>query len=336
MRFAVPEMLWLFWLLPLVWFAFWVAKRQATRRLARFARVERLYELAPPPGASRGRVRAAARLLALSCVILALGRPQWGASEMEVEQAGIELIIALDISRSMMAQDVKPDRLTRAKGGISELVESLHGDRVGLVFFAGGAFAQCPLTTDYGAIRLFLSQADPSMIGSQGTDLAVALNTCLELFGEDDGSTHRVILLVTDGEDFGEGIEAISEGLRRADITMYAIGMGTTEGAPIPDFNDAGVREGFVRDREGNVAISRLDEAPLIQLSRATEGVYVRAGSRGIDIERLGAELDALEDTKYAAKRITSYQERAIFPMLLAMVLLLGELALRDRGRVLA
>jgi Ca-activated chloride channel family protein len=143
-------------------------------------------------------------------------------------------------------------------------------------------------------------------------------------------------MTVTDGEDFGQGIEEISDGLRRAGITLYAIGMGTTEGAPIPEFSDAGVRQGFVRDREGNVAISRLAEAPLIQLSRATEGIYIRAGSRGIDIERLAAELDALEDTKYAAKRITSYEERAIFPLLLGMVLLLSELALRDRGRALA
>jgi Ca-activated chloride channel family protein len=174
------------------------------------------------------------------------------------------------------------------------------------------------------------------MIGAQGTDLSVALDSCVELFGEDDGSTHRVILLVTDGEDFGEGIDEISQALSRTGITLYAIGMGSVEGAPIPEYTDAGVRQGFVRDREGNVAISRLDEAPLIQLSRATEGIYVRAGSRGIDVRRLGAELDALEDSKYAATRITSYEERAIWPLGLALLLLLAELAFRDRGRAWA
>ena len=333
MRFAVAEMLWLFWLLPLVWFSFWLARRGARRRLLRHATAERLRELAPPASSRRGHLRAGVRILALSCLILALGRPQWGASEMEVEQAGVDIVIALDISRSMLAQDVKPDRLTRAKGEIAELVESLEGDRVGLVFFAGAAFAQCPLTADYGAIRLFLSQADPSMIGSQGTDLAVALDNCLELFGENDGSTHRVVILVTDGEDFGEGIGEISDTLRAKGITLYAIGMGTVEGAPMPDLDDAGIRRGFVRDREGNVAISRLDEAPLIQLSRATEGVYVRAGSRGIDIDRLRMELEALEDAQYAAKRITNYEERAMWPLGIAILLLLIEPAIRDRGR---
>jgi Ca-activated chloride channel family protein len=232
----------------------------------------------------------------------------------------------------MLADDIKPSRLTRAKAEIGDLVESLAGDRVGLVFFAGAAFPQCPLTVDYAATRLFLSQADPSMIGAQGTDIASALRTALELFDEND-STYKVILLITDGEDFAGGLDEVRDEILRRGVLLYAIGLGTAEGAPVPDVDDAGQRVGFVRDEDGNVVISRLDEAPLLELTRASGGVYARAGTGGLDLARLRAELDSLEGRVFAAQRVTSYQERFAWPLSAAILLLLVEGLVRDRRR---
>lgn len=326
MRFADPLMLWFIWLLPGVVLLMWWARSAAARRLRRFADAERFPQLLGGRGPSSGRRRAAIRILALGAVIAALARPQWGASEVEVEQSGIELVVALDISRSMLATDIKPSRLVRAKAELGALLESLSGDRVGLVYFAGAAFPQCPLTVDYAAVRLFLSQADPSMIGDQGTDLAAALDNCMELFGDEDGSSQRVILLVTDGEDFGEGVDEIVDSFRAKGVQVYAVGMGTPEGSPIPNFDDQGIQQGFVRDREGSVVISRLDETPLLSLSRSTGGIYVRAGAGGVDTRRLAAELRGLQGASYAAKRVTNYEERAAWPLGLALLLLIAEM----------
>lgn len=332
MRFAQPEILWLLWILPVVWVILLAARNVARARTKRFASDPMLDALSGSTSAPRRIWRAALRLGALTALILAAARPQWGASEVEVEQQGIDLVVALDISRSMLAEDVKPSRLTRAKAEIGDLVESLAGDRVGLVFFAGASFPQCPLTVDYAATRLFLSQADPSMIGSQGTDLASALDTALELLGDEE-SRYEVILLVTDGEDFSGRLEETQEELRSRGILLYAIGLGTPEGAPVPELDDAGDRQGFLRDREGNVVISRLNEAPLLDLTRATGGVYVRAGTGGLDLSRLRAELTSLEGRTFAARRVTSYQERFVWPLGLGLLLLLTESMIHDRRR---
>lgn len=332
MQFAHPEVLWLLWLVPTFALVLWSARRAAARRLRGF--VSETLE-ARMAGTVRSGVRvwrSVARLTALALLIVAAARPQWGASEVELEQSGIDLVVALDISRSMLAEDLRPNRLERAKAEIADLVESLDGDRVGLVFFAGGAFPQCPLTVDYAAARLFLSQAEPSMISSQGTDMGAALTTALELFPAEGGRS-RIVLVVTDGEDFGEGLDQALDQLREAGVVLYAVGIGTAEGAPIPDLDDAGVRRGFVRDRDGQVVISRLQEGPLLELARATEGMYARTGSAGLDVERLRAELRAMEGSTLRTQRVVSYQDRFTHPLIAALILLLLEAWTIDRRK---
>ncbi len=332
MQFALPEALWLVWLLPLLGLVLVVTRRRARARVRSFAGNALSDRMANSVSPTRRAWRATLRLVALALLLIAAARPQWGASEVEIEQKGIDIVVALDISRSMMADDVKPSRLTRAKVEIQALVESLRGDRVGLVFFAGAAFPQCPLTVDYPAARLFLAQADPSMISAQGTDLAAALETSLELLGDGD-STHKVILLVTDGEDFSERLDEVRAELQRRGVLLFAVGMGTPEGAPIPVFDDAGARQGFFRDEAGQVVVSRLEEAPLLELVRAANGVYIRTGAAGIDLDRLRSELSSLEGRTFAARRVTSYQERYAWPLGAGLLLLLFEGFLHDRRR---
>lgn len=335
MHFAHPELLWLLWLVPVFALVLWLARRSATQRLRGFVSAVLEERMAGNVRSGVRIWRSTARITALVLLIVAAARPQWGASEVELEQSGIDLVVALDISRSMLAEDLRPNRLERAKAEIADLVESLDGDRVGLVFFAGGAFPQCPLTVDYAAARLFLSQADPSMISSQGTDLAAALRTALELFPAEGGRS-KIILAVTDGEDFGEGLDEALEQLRSAGAVLYAVGIGTAEGAPIPDLDDAGVRRGFVRDGDGQVVITRLQEGPLLELARATEGMYARTGSSGLDTERLRAELRAIEGSALRTQRVVSYQDRFAHPLIAALVLLFLELWTVDRRKEVA
>ena len=332
MQFAFPEALWLVWLLPVLGLVMLLARRRADARVERFAGTKLSGAMVRSVSRPRRAWRAVLRLAALTLLLIAAARPQWGASEVDVEQKGIDIVVALDISRSMLADDVKPSRLTRAKVEIQALVESLRGDRIGLVFFAGAAFPQCPLTVDYPAARLFLSQADPSMISAQGTDLASALETSLELLGDGD-SNHKVILLVTDGEDFSERLDEVREQLQRQGVLLFAVGMGTPEGAPIPVVDEAGTRQGFFRDESGQVVVSRLEEAPLLELVRAANGVYIRTGAAGIDLNRLRSELSSLEGRTFAARRVTSYQERYAWPVGAGLLLLLIEGFLHDRRR---
>jgi Ca-activated chloride channel family protein len=305
-------------------------RNRARQRLARFVDSPLIARLAASVDPVSRVWRSVFRVAVLALLILAAARPQWGVGEVEVEQEGIDVVVALDISRSMLAEDVAPSRLTRAKAELADLIDSFDGDRVGLVFFAGAAFPQCPLTVDYAAARLFLSQADPSMISAQGTALSVAIQTALELFVEEGGRS-RVVLVVTDGEDFEGGLDKVLAVLRERKVALYAVVIGTAEGAPIPRFDDFGRRQGFMRDREGKVVMSRLEEAELISIVQGSGGVYARAGSGGLDVDRLRREIAALEGSAYRSQRVASYQDRFVLPLSVALLLLVGEFFLPDR-----
>lgn len=335
MRFAWSEILWLYWVLPVLvaLLVFW--RSRADRRLLRFADEPLIAHLSASVDRPARVWRSVLRVACLALLILAVARPQWGVGEVDVEQEGIDVVIALDISRSMLAEDVAPSRLTRAKAELSGLIDSFDGDRVGLVFFAGAAFPQCPLTVDYAAARLFLSQADPTMISAQGTSLSIAIRTALELFDDESGRS-RVILAVTDGEDFEGGLDGVRESLAAKNIALYAVGIGTSEGAPIPQYDDYGRRQGFVRDREGDVVLSRLEEAELISMVQSSGGVYARAGRGGLDVDRLRREIAAIEGSAYRSQRVASYQDRFMIPLSAALLLLTGEFFIRDRRKVRA
>ncbi len=332
MRFAHPEILWLLWLLPLLWGVLYLARSRALKKTAEFTGPRLENDLVTGRPARRRMGRAALRLLILSQLILAAARPQWGASQVEVQQKGSDVVFVLDISRSMLAEDIKPSRLRRAKLELSDLLDRLKGDRVGLVFFAGAAFPQCPLTVDAAAARLFLSQADPTMIGSQGTNLTAALETALDLFDAEEGA-YRAILLVTDGEDFAGGLDETTRKLSAAGVTVFTVGMGSSEGAPIPGFDPQGRRKGFLRDEKNQVVMSHLNEEVLVKLAQQTGGIYVRAGSGGLDLARISAAIERLQSHSYEATRVTSYQERYAWPLGAALLLLLLEPWLADRRR---
>lgn len=311
-----------------------VARRRAARAFGDPAFMARLSSSISP---RRRRWKGAFAIAGIFLVALSLAGPRLGTRLREVTREGIDLVIALDVSLSMTAEDVAPNRLERARNEIKKLLETLRGDRVGLVVFAGDAFVQAPLTTDYSALRLFLDVADPSLVPTPGTDFSEALRVSLKAFkgpeaaqaAEDEPRT-RALLFVSDGENHVADIEDILAEARTEGIVMFSAGVGETEGAPIPIYRN-GQRIDFKKDSDGTVVTTRLEEAALQAL--AGDGTYFRIARTSSSLSQLTAALERLDRTTFGAEEFEEYEERYQWPLALGLLLLLLEVALPDRRR---
>ncbi|MFN2371717.1 MAG: VWA domain-containing protein, partial [Candidatus Krumholzibacteriia bacterium] len=321
MRFAAAIWLYAVPLLPVLWLLLRATDRRAAGRLRLLlgARAGDHVEAANP------RLRGWRRFLWLAglfWLLLALARPQWGASEVAVTQRGSDIVVALDISNSMLAEDVPPNRLERAKAELGSFLERLRDSRVGLVFFAGSAFVQCPLTLDYGTADIFLRMAAPDMLSAQGTALGAALQTARGLLAKGregrPGGTFQAILLVTDGEDLEGKWEEAARACQQDGIKLIPVGVGEPEGGLIPVTDGRGRPAGFLKDDEGSVVLTRLDLAALEKMAAISGGSPFRVGVDGLAGDRLFAELERLGKRDLQERRISAYQERYVWPLLLA------------------
>ncbi|MBI2340527.1 MAG: VWA domain-containing protein [Deltaproteobacteria bacterium] len=261
-------------------------------------------------------------VLGIFFVCTALLRPQWGYTLREVKRKGIDLYVLVDTSDSMMAEDISPNRMERAKRELVDLMKYLHGDRIGLIAFAGRPFVACPLTTDYEAFGLFLDTLDTDLIPVQGTDISGAVETALNSFPP-DAQRSKAIILITDGEDTRGGMAQAAQKAKEGEVRIFVIGMGSEKGAPIP------LREGsgFKKDKNGGVVISRLDESSLQQLALATGGSYVRSVTGDLDLEQIYLKgiKEVLEARELKSESKIVGEERFQLPLLLALLLLLLE-----------
>ncbi len=275
--FGAPHWLWALLLLPAALALFFRAEREATRRLARLIAARLRAQLAPTVSPTRRRLRFAMQLLALAALIVALAQPRVGYEEQPVKRRGLDVIVAVDVSKSMLATDLAPNRLARAKLAVQDLLALLPGDRVGLVAFAGSAFLQAPLTIDYDAVRLAVAELDTELIPRGGTDIAAAIELALDAFGKGE-SGHRAIILLTDGEELEEDAVKTARRAAEAGVPIFTVGLGSPEGSVVPLPSDRQRLGGtdFVRDREGKVVRSRLDEKRLREIASAAGGSYVR------------------------------------------------------------
>jgi Ca-activated chloride channel homolog len=320
---------------PLLWLGIKAADHRAERRAQRL-----LGELAAAQReAWHPQTRGWQRfffLTALCWLALALARPQWGASEVTVTQRGSDVVIALDVSRSMLAQDVAPSRLDRAQAELTEFLRRQTASRVGLVLFAGAAFVQCPLTTDLATAEIFLQMASPDMISLQGTALAAALRVSRELLqsGRPEGEPpgFQAILLITDGEDLEGQWEQEVELCRRLGITVIPVGIGEPTGGLIPVTDGQGRPAGFLKDADDELVLTRLDLATLERLAQIGGSPVFRIGQDGLAGERLRQELDHLGRRAFEDRRVTRYQDRSRWPLALALLHLLVALAIRPRA----
>ena len=334
-RFAAADVLLAYLLVPaLAGLAWWARAR--TRRALALVGERHLLDRLTATVDRRGRTaKQAALLAAVALLVTALARPQFGSRVETVRREGQDIVVALDLSASMTAEDIAPSRLDRARFAIADLIGRLEGDRVGLVAFAGEAFVQSPLTSDYGAAALFLNAMDPDMMSVQGTNLGQAVAVALDAFAETE-RRHRVLVLITDGEDHeGEVEEAVGRAVE-AGVRIYTVGIGSTEGVPIPELDEAGRASGFRRDGDGTVVTTQLDEATLQAMAERTGGLYYRASPAGAELEALAAEVTGGEGQEFEAEQVTLFDEQYQIFLGLALALLAAEVLVPDRRRVRA
>ncbi len=328
MNFGDPSYLnWLWILLPLALLCIALYRRRM-RQLHAFFSTDALSKLAVGWRSKRRARRLALWLLAIALLIFSLARPQWGFRWEQSTSRGLDILIALDTSRSMLAQDFKPSRLQQAKWGIRDFIRELRGDRVGLIPFAGAAYLQCPLTIDYAAFLMSLEDAHVGMIPRGGTSISSALKSAVETFDK-QAESDRVIILITDGEDHEGRIEAWLPELKEKNIRVYAIGVGTAQGEPLPA-PDGGA--GFQKDASGNVILSALHEDPLRTLAMETGGSFIRTvpGDLGLDA-LIKQHLSSLSRKENDSRLAKIWEERAGWFIGLALCALALESAVRER-----
>ena len=324
MNFARVEMLFLFWAVPLLLLAFLYGWRKRRRILERFADRRALAGLVPPGIDGRRRLRAVLVLAAALLLVLALAGPQYGYQWQTVTRHGVDLIIALDCSRSMLAQDIQPTRLDRAKREIIDLLAMLQGDRVGLVAFSGTAFLQCPLTIDYSAFDLFLNVLTPDYLPLGGTDLTAAVQTSMSAF-DPQSAADKAIILITDGENTGRGDpKPRPRRPKKRGSNSSASGWARPKACRCP----AG--GGFQKDAQGQIVMSRLDEALLTRMAVATGGTYVRSVAGDMDLDAIYREhiRGEMAGVTEESGRRQVWADRYQWPLGLAILLLMGGLAL--------
>jgi Ca-activated chloride channel family protein len=332
MQFAAPEFLWLILLLPLIGLAGWWSYARKKRALGRFAGGRNYVgRFTSHVSANRRAVKVMLVYCALLCTILALARPQLGIRMEEVTRQGVDLVVLLDTSLSMAAEDIAPNRFTLAKEAIGTLLDYLEGDRVALVTFAGRATVSCPLTLDHGAVRLFLGAVDLEAGPVSGTSLADALTVALRSFGDeqdDAAGRSRGILIFTDGEDHEGGMEVVLQQIEQSGVAVYTVGLGSNRGAPIPSGDGA-----YKKDGEGKVVTTRLDETILQQLALDTAGQYHRATIGQTEMQEIALSLSGLDTREFGAVLRARYSDRYQFPLALALLALLLETMLGDTRR---
>ncbi|KPL00494.1 MAG: hypothetical protein AMJ91_04575 [candidate division Zixibacteria bacterium SM23_73_3] len=317
-------------LLPLLLVFYWLAFRMKRRALKRFGNLDLMDKLALSFSPKKQRWKVALLLLAIFFLLFSLAQPQLGTKLTLMKREGVDIVIALDCSLSMMAEDFKPSRLEKAKQEVNGLISRMRGDRVGLVAFAGVAFIQCPLTLDYSAAGMFLDIMDVNLIPQPGTAIGDAIRTSIGAFNQKERK-YKVLILLTDGEDhdsdpLGAAEEAASEGIK-----IYTIGIGSVQGEPIPLKSKRGEVTGYKKDNEGNVVVSRLDETTLQKVALTTGGKYYHATSGEMELDKIYDQISKMERKELEGKLMTLYEDRYQVFLFLSIVCLVVEFLLSER-----
>ena len=269
-------------------------------------------------------------ILIIFLIFLSLSRPQWGTKIHKIERRGLNIIVLLDVSKSMLATDMVPNRLEKAKYEIANFIDNLKGDRIGIVIFAGEAFLQCPLTIDYGACKMLLNIVDTDSIPKPGTDIGGAIEYAMKTFPESD-KKNKVMILLTDGEDhIGDALNS-AEKAKKEGIIIYTIGVGTENGELIPIRDEQGRIVGYKKDKEGNPVLSKLDEVTLQKIALITKGKYYRATSGEIELKKVYDDILKMEREKIFGREFSQKEDRFQWFLLPATLLFIYEILLRER-----
>lgn len=329
-RFAHTEYLYLLSLIPLFGVGYWLLARARRNAMSRFGDLNILQRLTASASRSKRVLKFLLLMGALASLIFGFANPQIGTRQEEVKQEGVDLFVALDVSLSMKAEDIKPNRLAKAKLELQQLIDRLGGDRLGLIVFAGEAYTQFPLTTDYSAAHVFLEAVDVDAVPVPGTSIGSAIVRAMESFDFNTPTT-KVLVIITDGEQTEGDAFAEAEAAAKKGVRLYAIGMGSPTGVPIPIYNAAGQQTDFKRDASGSVVVTKLDEASLEKITTAGNGVYYRATNTQDELDGIYRSINALEKREFGVKQFTDYEDRFQFFIGLGIILLLVELLLSEK-----
>ena len=326
-RFANIEMLWWLITIPVFVIAYIIYTKRKSRQLAEFGDPELMAQLMPDASKSRPVWKFSLLIAALILLIVAAARPQYGQKEKTIKRQGIEVMVALDISNSMLAEDVVPNRLDRAKQMLSKMIDNMVDDKVGLVVFAGEAFTQLPITCDYVSAKMFLNTITPNLIQTQGTAIGAALQTAITSFGAQESEAGRAIILITDGENHEDDAIAAAKQAQELGIQVFVIGIGKLEGSPIPK---PGTNDYF-KDRSGQVVVSRLNEEMCQQIAQAGNGAYVRCDNTNTAMRALQQELERIANSELESTVYADYNEQYQSFVLIALLLLVIEFFILSR-----
>jgi Ca-activated chloride channel family protein len=331
-RLAHPQLLYLLLIIPLLVLVFAYARRRKKKALASFGDFNLVMRLLPEFSGSRQVLKFIIWSTAWALIVMGMADPQTGSKLEKIKRKGVDMVFALDVSNSMMAQDITPNRLERAKQAIIHLLGKLENDRVGLIIFAGKSYIQMPLTTDYSATRLFLSTINPGMIPVQGTAIGDAIETSVSAFGNTKQS--KAIIIITDGENHEDNAVEAAQSAAGKGIRVYTIGIGLPEGAPIPVYS-GNTQIGYKKDASGNTVITRINEAMLQDIAKAGKGLFVRANNSQSGVQEVFDQINKLEKSEYNEAFFSDYEDRFQFFIMAALILILSEALIADRkGRL--
>lgn len=298
--------------------------------MARFGNLDLLNKLSQSTSRGRQISKVALLIFGVLFLTLALARPQIGTRLEEVKREGIDIFVALDVSFSMLAEDIQPSRLAKAKHEVSTFIDLLQGDRIGLIAFAGEAFIQCPLTLDYGAAKTFLEIMDPTLIPEPGTNLSAAIALAMKSF-ESKERKYKVLILITDGEDHGDKTQEYVEAADKEGVIIFTVGIGSPKGVPIPLYDQRGVKRGFKKDQKGEVIMTKLDELTLQKIALATGGKFYRSTTGETKLGKIYEEISKMEKKELASMKFTQYEDRFQYVLGVAILLLILELVISER-----
>jgi len=330
-RFSHDIALYALALVPLVLLLFWWNARWRKQAMARLGDSHVLEGLMPLYSPARRGWKRALQAIAVGFIIIGIANPQVGTKYEEVKRQGFELMICLDVSNSMLAEDLQPNRLERAKQAISTVIDRLKNDKIGIVVFAGEAYIQLPLTVDHSAAKLFLRSINTEMIATQGTAIGRAINLAVSSFSADTKSSKHIIV-ISDGEGHEDDPVAAAQEAAKQGITVHGVGIGSLDGTPIPNYV-RGQMVGFRKDREGNTVVTKLDEVTLQKMAAAGGGTYVRATTSRTGLTQLMDELEGAKREEFGSKMFTSYEDRFQYFLGVALFLLLLEFMMPSRKR---
>ncbi len=334
-RFENPYILYALVLLPLAWLIFIFYLRWKKKSFKRFGDVEVVEALIPDRAMFFVWVKFVLFSTAFFFLVIALANPQFVSKLVEGERKGIDMVIALDVSNSMMAEDVQPNRLERSKVAISKLIDKLSNDRIGLVVFAGKAYKYLPITTDYSASKLLVSEVDNKIVSTQGTAVGEAIKEAITSFENTEASS-KAIIIMTDGENHEEGaIEAAREAAKQ-NILIYTVGIGSKDGVPIPQYDRYGNKIGYKKDMSGSTVMTKLNENVLKEIADVGNGMYVKGNDISYTLNRIYEEINKLEKTTFETRKFSDYDDHFQIFLALSLFFLLLELLFFERkGKII-